>query len=121
LTASKTALKAAKAKPPATKLPKYTLAFQDAALAEWRKLDGSVKEPLRRLLKKRLDAPHVKAAALYGELKDCYKIKLRAQGYRLIYQVIDQRLLVLVISVGKRDKNAVYEAAIQRLRKRAAP
>ena len=88
-------------------------------MAEWKKLDGSVKEPLRRLLKKRLESPRVKGAELHGALSDCYKIKLRQQGYRLIYQVQDRQLLVLVISVGKRDKNAVYEAAIRRLQKLA--
>lgn len=108
-----------KLKPGAVRLPIYRLAFQDAALTEWNKLDGSVKEPLRRLLKKRLDAPHVKGAELHGPLADCYKIKLRTQGYRLIYQVQDRRLIVLVISVGKRDKNAVYEAAMKRLQKLA--
>jgi hypothetical protein len=34
----------------------------------------------------------------------------------LIYQDIEQQLIVLVISVGRRDKNAVYEAALKRLR-----
>lgn len=96
----------------------FRLAFEDHARAEWDKLDTSVKEPLRRLLKKRLDAPHVTRAALHGDLADCYKIKLLKQGYRLIYQVIDKLLIVLVISVGKRDKNAVYDAAIKRLRDR---
>ena len=103
-----------RAKVPSAKKPVYRLAFEDRARAEWDKLDGSVKEPLRRLLKKRLDAPHVPSAALHGGLANCYKIKLLRQGYRLIYQVIDQRLIVLVISVGKRDKNAVYDAAIKR-------
>ena len=97
----------------------YRLAFENAARAEWDKLDGSVKETLRRLLKKRLEAPHVKGAELHGELINCYKIKLRKLGYRLIYQLLDQRLIVLVISVGKRDKNAVYAAAIKRLQKLA--
>ena len=58
---------------------------------------------------------------MHGELADCYKIKLRAQGFRLIYQVQDKYLIVLVISVGRRDKNAVYEAAIKRLKKLTAP
>ena len=97
------------------KKPIYRLAFENAALAEWNRLDGSIKEILRKLLKKRLVSPHAKGAALHGELSQCYKIKLRKQGYRLIYQVIDQQLIVLVISVGKRDKNAVYDAAIKRL------
>ena len=105
-------------KAPSAKNPVYRLAFEDHARAEWDKLDGSVKEPLRRLLKKRLEAPHVPSAALHGGLVNCYKIKLLRQGYRLIYQVIDNQLIVLVISVGKRDKNAVYDAAIKRLQDR---
>jgi mRNA interferase RelE/StbE len=96
---------------------RYQLAFADAALVEWQKLDGSIKEPLRKILKKRLDAPHAVGNELHGELANCYKIKLRAQGYRLVYQVIDQMLIVMVISIGKRDKNAVYENAIARLEK----
>jgi len=118
---SRSILTASKLKPAAAKPPTYRLAFQDAALVEWKKLDGSVKEPLRRLLKKRLETPRVKGAELHGALADCYKINLRAQGFRLIYQVQDQRLIVLVISVGKRDKNAVYEAAIKRLKKLTGP
>ncbi len=102
-------------RPAAARKLTYRLAFEDHARAEWDKLDGSVKEPLRRLLKKRLESPHVPSAALHGELANCYKIKLLKQGYRLIYQVIDQQLIVLVISVGKRDKNAVYQAAMKRL------
>ena len=34
---------------------KYRLQFVPSAWAEWQKLDGSVKEPLRKLLKKRSD------------------------------------------------------------------
>ena len=116
-----TAFKSKAPKAAAAKLPTYRLAFQDAALAEWKKLDGSVKEPLRKILKKRLEAPRVAGAELHGDLADCYKIKLRAQGFRLIYQVQDKYLIVLVISVGRRDKNAVYEAAIKRLKKLTAP
>ena len=33
-----------------------------------------------------------------------------------MYQVIEQQLIVLVISVGRRDKNAVYEASMKRLK-----
>ena len=120
-TSPKLTLIASKSKAATSAPPPYRLAFENAALAEWQKLDGSVKEPLRRLLKKRLEAPRVKGAELHGDLADCYKIKLRAQGFRLVYQVLDQRLIVLVISVGKRDKNAVYEAAIRRLQKLARP
>lgn len=110
MTRSKAAsvLKAVAAKP-------YRLAFEDAALAEWKKLDSAVKENFRKLLRVRLQNPRIASAALHGELTHCYKIKLQQQGYRLVYQVIDQTLLVVVISFGRRDKDAVYRAAIKRL------
>lgn len=47
--------------------------------------------------------------------KDCYKIKLRSAGYRLIYQVINHEFIVLVLAIGKRERNAVYRAAIKRI------
>lgn len=43
-----------------------------------------------------------------------YKIKLRAVGYRLVYEVRDAELVVSVIAVGKRDRSAVYREADQR-------
>ena len=43
-----------------------------------------------------------------------YKIKLRAAGFRLIDEVRDQQLLVLVLAVGKRDRNPAYPHADQR-------
>ena len=43
-----------------------------------------------------------------------YKIKLHAAGFRLIDEVRDQQLLVLVLAVGKRDRNAAYHHADKR-------
>jgi mRNA interferase RelE/StbE len=48
-------------------------------------------------------------------MKDCYKIKLRSAGYRLVYQVRDSELVVSVIAVGKRERHAVYKAAVKRI------
>ncbi|MOA66784.1 mRNA interferase RelE [compost metagenome] len=54
--------------------------------------------------------------ALHG-LKDCYKIKLRSVGYRLVYRVEDERVVVVVVSVGKRERSEAYEAAKKRQEK----
>ncbi|WP_431002968.1 type II toxin-antitoxin system RelE family toxin [Aggregatibacter actinomycetemcomitans] len=54
------------------------------------------------------------SAKLHG-MKDCYKIKLRNVGYHLVYQVIDERIVVKIIAVGKRDRNFVYTKAKSRL------
>ena len=48
-----------------------------------------------------------------------YKIKLRNAGYRLVYEVRDREVLVLVVAVGKRERNEVYKAAARRGGRRA--
>jgi mRNA interferase RelE/StbE len=93
---------------------KYRLQFVPSAWAEWQKLDGSVKEPLRMLLKKRLDNPHVSGAALHGALTGHYKIKLKKQGYSLVYGVQDDVLIVMVMAVDKREDSLVYQLAAAR-------
>ena len=93
----------------------YKLEFKESALKEWRKLGATVREQLKAKLAERLVSPKVPAAALHGA-KDLYKIKLRTSGYRLVYQVTDKTITVTVIAVGKRDKNAVYELALARVK-----
>ena len=94
---------------------KYRLQFVPSAWVEWQALDGSVKEPLRKLLKKRLDNPHVPGGELHGALTGYYKIKLRKQGYRLVYGVEDDILMVMVMAVDKREDASVYESAMVRI------
>ncbi len=89
--------------------------FLPEALAEWQALDGSVKEPLRKLLRKRLENPHVPGGALHGDLQGYYKIKLLKQGVRLVYGVEDDVLIVMVMAVDRRENNKVYQSALDRL------
>lgn len=91
----------------------YELAFLEPALKEWRKLDSHTREPFKKKLAERLADPHVPAAKLSGS-KDRYKIKLRSVGYRLVYEVRDAQLIVIVVAVGRRDRSAVYKAADKR-------
>ncbi|CAM5394462.1 type II toxin-antitoxin system RelE/ParE family toxin [Alcaligenes faecalis] len=94
---------------------RYRLKFIPEALAEWNKLDGSVKEPLRKALRKRLVQPHLPGSELHGDLNHCYKIKLNKQGYRLVYSVEDDVLTVLVLAIDKREDLVAYRSAIERL------
>ncbi|MEN3146161.1 type II toxin-antitoxin system RelE/ParE family toxin [Neorhizobium sp. IRAMC:178] len=91
----------------------YELAFLDVALKEWRKLDSNIREQFKKKLTERLENPRVAAAQLHGSTNR-YKIKLRAIGYRLVYEVRDTQLVVLVIAIGRRDRDAVYKAAEKR-------
>jgi mRNA interferase RelE/StbE len=91
----------------------YELGFLDSALKEWQKLDNSTQTQLKRKLQERLENPHVTASKLYGA-NNHYKIKLRSTGYRLVYEVKDQELIVIVVAIGKRERNAVYKKAVKR-------
>ncbi len=88
----------------------YKLRFHTLALAEWKKLDGSLRAQFKKKLEERLLTPRVPSAALSG-MADCYKIKLRAAGYRLVYRVDDDVVYVTVISVGLRDRLQAYARA----------
>ena len=92
----------------------YALQFLPSALKEWRKLDATIQSQFKKKLTERLINPRVAQAALSG-MPDCYKIKLRTIGYRLVYQVQDSVLLVTVVAVGKRDLGSVYALAKTRV------
>lgn len=91
----------------------YKLAFLEVSLREWEKLDRNIQNLFKKKLEERLEAPRVQSAKLHGH-DDRYKIKLRSIGYRLVYQVNDDVLIVLVVAVGNRERNAVYKTAKSR-------
>ena len=91
----------------------YRLEFLPSARKEWDKLGATLREQFKKKLADRLTRPRVQADALRG-MPDHYKIKLRAAGYRLVYRVEDQRITVVVVAVGKRERSEVYEAAKKR-------
>jgi mRNA interferase RelE/StbE len=91
----------------------YELAFLDEALKEWRKLDSTTRDQFKARLAERLENPKVPSARLYGA-KERYKIKLRSAGFRLVYEVRDRELVVLVVAVGRRERNEVYRIAARR-------
>jgi mRNA interferase RelE/StbE len=91
----------------------FKLEFLPSATKEWEKLGATVKEQLKKKLRERLESPRIPSAALHG-MPNCYKIKLRQSGYRLVYHVEDQRVTVVVVAVGKRDRSEAYESAKRR-------
>ncbi len=93
----------------------YSLEFKVSAMKEWKKLDGGIREQFKKKLAERLERPRVESAQLFG-MPDCYKIKLKNAGYRLVYQVDDNCITVTVVAVGKRESLIVYRAAEERVK-----
>ncbi len=90
----------------------YTLRFHKEAENEWFGLDKGVRDRLLKVLERRLVDPRVLSAALKADPKGLYKIKLQKSGHRLVYEVIEDVLTVLVVAVGKHD---IYQTATKRI------
>jgi len=70
-----------------------------------------VKEQFKLKLTERLENPRVEGDCI---AKDRYKIKLRSAGYRLVYEVMEKRVVVYVLAVGKRERLEAYKKAESR-------
>ena len=92
----------------------YKLLFLPSAKKEWKKLSHEIRGQFKKKLKERLENPVVPKDKLI-RMNNCYKIKLRSSGYRLVYKVIDKTISVQVIAVGVRDKLKIYDIAKERL------
>ena len=93
----------------------YSLEFDARALKEWHKLGDTVRQQLKKKLAAILLNPRIEANRLHA-LPDCYKIKLRSSGYRLVYQVLDDEVVVFVVAVDRREREQVYRKAAERLK-----
>ena len=82
---------------------------------DWDNLPFAIQTQLKKKLAKVLENPHIPKNRLHGELTGCYKIKLLKAGVRLIYQVKDGEIIILLLTVGKRADSIVYNEAEKRL------
>jgi len=91
----------------------YSIEFVVDAKKEWDNLDRSVRHQFAKKLLERKENPIILKDKLSG-MKNCYKIKLKSLGYRLVYRVYELRIVIEVIAVGRRDKQEVYRLAASR-------
>jgi mRNA interferase RelE/StbE len=95
-------------------LSSYRLVFLKKATREWNKLGATIRQQFERKLAERLLNPRVSGDRI-DNYAPCYKIKLKRAGYRLIYRVDDDRVVVVVVKIGQRERGEVYEGLAQRL------
>ena len=82
---------------------------------EWDNLPVAIRDQLKKKLAKVIEQPHIPKNLLRGDLASCYKIKLLKAGVRLVYQVKDVEVVILLITVGKRADSAAYDEAKKRI------
>ena len=93
----------------------YNLDFKPKALKEWEKISPTIPIQFKKKLQERLENPRVVKDKLSG-YENIYKIKLRSAGFRLAYEVKDEEIVVLVLSIGKRENNKIYENLRDRIK-----
>lgn len=94
----------------------YSIAFRPSAAKAFKKLDLALQRQFARKLDQRSFDPIVPSARVRN-IPNAYKIKLRSSGFRLIYLVRDRQLVILVLSIGRRDREEAYGDAISEFRK----
>ncbi len=86
----------------------WIVEFEDAARKELRKLDRQAQQEILRYLRERIathEDPRRFGKALSHELAGLWRYRI--QNYRLICNIEDQKLTVLVVRVGHRKD--IYE------------
>lgn len=94
----------------------YRVLLTKESRKEWDKIDHSIQKLFRKKLSSIVLNPIVINNRLHGKLSNCYKIKFKRPGYRLVYEVRSQTIVLIVWAVDKRDDDKVYDSAISRLR-----
>jgi mRNA interferase RelE/StbE len=98
---------------------RYNVVLTAAAAEDFRRLDGSLKEPVAKQLRKLETSPRLgehlgNKAGL--DLTGYYKLYVAKKAVRIVYRIIEQNILVEVVAIGKREDLAVYREALGRLR-----
>jgi mRNA interferase RelE/StbE len=97
---------------------KYEIRFHPAALKEYEKLDHSIAGMVDKKLKDLEERAAEIGKPLSGNLAGYREIKLRDAGIRIIYEIIEDEILILdivyILAIQKREGEQVFKTAIQR-------
>lgn len=102
---------------------KYEVIFIPEAVADYKKLDGSIK----KVINKKIDA--LETNPFLGErlgnrfnidLSGFYKIYAAKKTYRIVYRLLspDRLEIIEIWGIGKRDKEEIYRLIGHRLKQR---
>ena len=104
----------------------YELSYLPEAVSDMHKLDGSQRKLVRKALAKLSTNPLPKTEGGYGQwlgnngnasLAGFLKVKLRGAGLHIVYTLKRENEKVLIIIIGAREDEEVYEIAAKRIQK----
>jgi mRNA interferase RelE/StbE len=95
--------------------------FFPEAAEEFEALDGSLKKIAAKQIDKLAEKPELGeplGKRMGIDLTGYRKIYFGKKAYRIVYQLQKERLVILVVGIGKREKAEVYKQIAERLKSR---
>ena len=96
----------------------YDYKFHPEAKKELKKLNKSVQILFTKTLKKILTSPELGQDLGHKnniDLSGLKKMYFDHKRYRIVYQILEDEIVIHLIAIGKRDKMEVYEKARDRI------
>ncbi len=98
----------------------YRVEFLPEAAREFDALDGSLRKIAAKQIDKLAETPEL--GKPFGkrmgiDLTGYRKIYFAKKGYRIIYEIQRQKLVILIIGIGKRERAEIYREVAKRLRR----
>lgn len=96
----------------------YKIEFLPQAAREFEALDGSLKKLATKQLDKLVQHPELGeplGKRMGIDLTGYRKIYFGKKAYRIVYETQRQKLVILVIGIGKREREEIYREAAKRL------
>ncbi|MBI3015518.1 MAG: type II toxin-antitoxin system RelE/ParE family toxin [Candidatus Tectomicrobia bacterium] len=97
----------------------YKIEFLPEAAREFEALDGSLKKIAAKQIDKLLESPELGeplGKRMGIDLTGYRKIYFGKKAYRIVYEIQRQRLVILIIGIGKRERAEIYKEVARRLR-----
>lgn len=97
----------------------YTIKFHPEAEKEFLELDKGVRERVAKQLVK--IASHPELGERLGnrngiDLSGYRKMYAEKKKIRIVYEVVEEEILIYIMAIGERDDMAVYKTALKRFR-----
>ena len=97
----------------------YKVEFLPEAAQEFEALDGSLKKIAAKQIDKLAERPELGEALgkrMGIDLTGYRKIYFGKKAFRIVYEIQRQKLLILIIGIGKRERAEIYKEVARRLR-----
>jgi len=97
----------------------YKVEFLPEGAREFEALDGSLKKVAAKQIEKLAERPELGeplGKRMGIDLTGYRKIYFGKRGYRIVYEIQRQKLVILIIGIGKRERAEIYREVAQRLR-----